>query len=291
MSTESRRTAQERRAAAGALRKQQVAQERRRRFLMAGGIVAAVLIVLGVLVGVGLQQKATNTSGPSVLAPAEVLAGVATIPTSVFDAVGNGGEAVVAGATPKVTPLKNVNGKPRILFVGAEWCPYCAAQRWVLAVTLSRFGTFANLGQTESSTTDVYPGTESLSFHGSTYVSQYLDFSPFEVQDNQGAPLDRMPAADQSIFRTYGTGYPFVDIDGKYLSGATIDPGVLHAVPANTSSPSLSRADIIKALKNPDSPIARAVDGSANVLSATICKLTQGQPAAVCNSPGVRAAS
>src|SRR5215471_17073708 len=32
-------------------------------------------------------------------------------------------------------------GKPEMLYIGAEYCPYCAAMRWSMAVALSRFGT------------------------------------------------------------------------------------------------------------------------------------------------------
>ena len=37
------------------------------------------------------------------------------------------------------------NGKPEILYIGAEFCPYCAAERWAIAVALSRFGTLSPL--------------------------------------------------------------------------------------------------------------------------------------------------
>ena len=48
-------------------------------------------------------------------------------------------------------------GKPEILYIGAEYCPYCATERWPLAVALSRFGTFTGLRGIHSSATDVYP--------------------------------------------------------------------------------------------------------------------------------------
>ena len=52
-----------------------------------------------------------------------------------------------------------------------------------------------------------------------------------------------------------------------------------------------SRAEIAAALADPDDPIAKAVNGSANILTAAICEATEGQPAAVCTSPGVTAAA
>jgi len=34
-------------------------------------------------------------------------------------------------------------------------------------------------------------------------------------------------------------------------------------------------------MRNPNSPVARDIDGAANVITAAICKLTNGQPAGV----------
>ena len=39
-----------------------------------------------------------------------------------------------------------------------------------------------------------------------------------------------------------------------------------------------TQAQIAEALKDPSSPIAKAVDGSANVYTAALCQLTNNQP-------------
>lgn len=44
-------------------------------------------------------------------------------------------------------------------------------------------------------------------------------------------------------------------------------------------------------MRTPSSPVARDIDGAANIISAAICKLTNGQPASVCSSAGVTAAA
>ena len=72
-----------------------------------------------------------------------------------------------------------------VTYIGAEYCPFCAAERWALTVALSRFGTFSGLAGTHSSSTDVYPDTQTLSFYGSHYTSPYLDFQPVEETTNQ----------------------------------------------------------------------------------------------------------
>ena len=48
---------------------------------------------------------------------------------------------------------------------------------------------------------------------------------------------------------------------------------------------------VATALADPSSDIAKAVDGTANVITAAICKSTTGSPAAVCGSAGVQAAA
>ena len=42
------------------------------------------------------------------------------------------------------SPL-TAKGRPEVLCVGTEYCPYCAAQSWALIVALSRFGMFTGL--------------------------------------------------------------------------------------------------------------------------------------------------
>ena len=67
-----------------------------------------------------------------------------SVPASTLDAVGSGS---VNSYNP--APVKSISGapltqdsKPEMLYIGAEFCPYCAALRWSMAVALSRFGSF-----------------------------------------------------------------------------------------------------------------------------------------------------
>ena len=274
-SKESRRTAQERREAANALRQKQLDAERRRRTLLAGGGVLVVLIVIGVMVGVGLNS---DKHGGATTATTSVSQEVTSVPASTFDTIGKGGSQYPP-TTLKSASLTQ-NGKPKILYVGAEWCPYCAAQRWVMAVALSRFGTFSHLGEVYSAADD--GDIPSLSFHGATYTSDYLDFDANEVQDRNHNTLDKLSAADSALYKAYATGFPFIDVAGKYLVGAMYDPELLSG---------MDQAQVAAALKDPSSQVAQAIDGSANVLTATLCGLTGDKPANVCNSTGVRNAA
>ncbi len=269
--------------------------ERRRRLLLALGAVAVVIVVVGVLVVVRLAGGGKQTStGPSGTADSQVVSALASVPSTTFDQVGTD---AVKGAPSSITaPALTASGKPKILYIGAEFCPFCAAERWPVAVALSRFGTFSNLGTTHSASDDVYPNTPTLSFHGATYTSKYLSFTGVETTTNekvngQYAPLDTPAAADQQTFDTYNRppyvtsagSIPFIDIGGKLVSsGATYSPELLAGK---------TQAEVANALKDPSSPIAKAIDGSANVYTAAFCQLTGNQPTNVCTSAAVTAAA
>jgi len=52
-----------------------------------------------------------------------------------------------------------------------------------------------------------------------------------------------------------------------------------------------SQQQIADDIANPSTTIGKAVLGSANVISAQLCQLTNNQPADVCTSSGVTAAA
>ena len=160
--------------------------------------------------------------------------------------------------------------------------------------SLSRFGTFQNLSTTHSSSNDVYPDTQTFSFHGSSYSSPYISFEPVELQTNQlsGATygtLDTPTAQQQQLLDSIdGPPYfaskgaiPFVDFGGRFaLSGASYDVSLLQGK---------SASEIASALHDPSSPIAKGIVGTANAITAAICAATNDQPASACSIPAVKA--
>ena len=272
------------------LREQRERREARRRRLIRVGVpVLVVVLVIAVLVAVKVigQPAATDAGGSppaSSAAPAAVTQAIAGVPAATFDTVGVG--SVAASPTAISGPALTADGKPRVLYVGAEYCPFCAAERWAMATALARFGTFTGLGETTSASADVFPNTATLSFHGANYSSDLLSFTGVETTTNVPSgngytTLDTPTATDQALIKQYNSSgsIPFVDIGNKYMiSGASFDPSVLQG---------LSHEQIAAKLADPASPVALAVDGTANVISAAICTLTNNQPAAVCNSTGV----
>jgi len=136
-------------------------------------------------VAVGSGAAATS-AGTSAL-PAGVLAGVTSVSPTTLSAIGEPSATAAPIATGAKTALTASNGKPEILFIGSEYCPFCAAQRWSVVEALSRFGTFSGLSATHSSTSDIYPDTQTFSFYGATYTSTSLAFTSVELQTNQAS--------------------------------------------------------------------------------------------------------
>ena len=292
MTDPTRRTAQQRASSerSAAARARIAAREKRRRLTVVLSSVGTVLVIVAALVVVKI---ATNGGSPksgtaATAAQAQVIQAVTSVPATVLNQIGAG---TLSAAPKAITGAALLDGaKPAVLYVGAEYCPYCATERWAVAVALSRFGTFTGLGQTASSPSDVYPSTATVTFHGATYTSPYLSFTGKEIQSNKVvngtyANLDTLTAAQQSLVTklNQGGGIPFIDLGGKFvISGATYAPGVLKGK---------THAQIAAALSDPTSPIALGADGSANVITAAICASTQNKPAAVCTSAGVTAAA
>jgi len=285
--------------------------EQRRRIFMASGAVVVVLAIVLTFVIIKLNNKPTApaasasasaspqglSNGPTGSALAAVVDKVTSVPASTLDTVGKGGFAgKVQTLTGNPKPL-TANGKPELLYMGAEFCPYCGAMRWGLIVALSRFGTFSGLATVHSAVSnggggaEPDPDTPTWTFLHAKYSSPYLNFTSVEESTNipdpsNGAytPLQTPTSAQQAIINKYDVApyttengaIPFLDFGNKYVSiGTPYDPGVLAG---------LSWSTIAADLSNPSSPVAQAVDGTANYITAAICKMTGNQPASACTS-------
>jgi hypothetical protein len=264
--------------------------QRRRQLLLTGGSVVGVLVIVVALVAVhalsGGPSAGKSVKGTTADA---VVQKISRVPTSTLEAVGAGiGQTNKPRSIPG-TPLTQ-NGKPQVLYVGAEYCPYCAAERWALTQALSRFGTFSNVGLIRSSSTDIYANTPTLTYYKSRYASKYLSFVPVEMQTVNRQTLQTPTAQQQALLQKYDvppyvpssdTGaIPFTDFANKYaiIGGSSYLPKVLGG---------LTWSQIATAMSDPASPVAKQVDGAANYIAATLCKLTNNQPATVCTSPSI----
>jgi hypothetical protein len=271
------RTARENLAAQRATERRSAAA--RRRLLIMGGAVAAVVALVVGFVVVKANQKPAAAIKPQT--NAQIVQQLGKVSPATFNTIGKGngdGLESISGDA-KLTS----DGKPELLYIGGEFCPYCGAERWALATAVSRFGTLTASDLIHSSPTDTYPNTPTLSFVGSSYTSKYISFVPVEWENENRGVLQTPTAAEQELFKQYANGgFPFVDIGNRYLSGPQFDPGDLAG---------LTWAQIAADVQNPSSQIAKDIDGSANILTAALCQMTGGQPGNVCSSAGVKAAA
>jgi hypothetical protein len=220
--------------------------------------------------------------------PASVAKNITGVPASALAAVGKGSVITSSPPVTKVTgPLLTSNGKPEMLYIGAEYCPYCAAMRWSMAVALSRFGTLSTpLHGIHSASNDSFPNTATLTFYKTGYNSKYLTFTPVENLTVDRSLLQSPTAQQNQIWARYEPdpqqrGYPFIDIGNRYvIKGPIYDPGVLKG---------LTWSQIAAAMHDPSSPVAQGVLGAANYITAAICKTTNSQPASVCAAPSIKA--
>ena len=243
--------------------------EARRRILVTGGAITAVLAALAALVAVKLTAGPAHQAGTEQAAPASVVRQVTTVPAGTLAGVSPGQVATPLQKVRNPGPALTIDGKPAIVFVSEESCPFCAAERWSLTVALSHFGTWSGLGITRSSASDVYPSTATLSFRNAHYRSSKLTLRTTELTDNAGHPLQSQSALDLDVISHYDVppyvnsadqsgAVPFLDIANQYvIAGAQYSPQVLAG---------LSAAQIAAQLRNPSSPVAQAIDASAQVI-------------------------
>jgi hypothetical protein len=260
---------------------------------IAGTLILVALLVLAFLAIRWATTPPAAAPHPSAASADQVVSAITGLPAAELDQVGAGSAQRLLKPVPG-QPLTGADGKPEVLYVGAEYCPFCAAQRWPTIIALSRFGTFSGLTTTTSSATDTFPSTPTFTFRGSSYRSQYLDFVAVELLGNQPGPdgsykrLQSLTPEQQALVSRYdaapytGTpgAIPFIDFGNRFeLSGSMYSPDVIHG---------MSWQAIADALRNPSSSQARATLGSANLMTAAICQVTGQQPSTVCADPGIQ---
>ena len=239
-------------------------------------VVAVVVALVAVKLTSPPSPVAAETSAPAGLARQAT-----TVPAAVLSQVQPAAAVTPLQATKKRGSPLTIGGKRAIVFVSEESCPFCAAERWPLVVALSHFGTWSHLGSTRSSATDIYPDTATLSFRDARYTSRELTLRTTELTDNRGRALQALTPLDSTLIRTYDVppyvnsadqsgAVPFLDLANQdVLAGAQYNPQVLAG---------LSAAQIASQLRDPSSPVAKAIDGSANVIIAAISQILHGTP-------------
>jgi len=248
----------------------------------------AALALVAVAATVHQQRIASR---PAVVSqtpiPEDVARNLSAIPGATWDRAGAGKDAqlTLVGTPPagKVTAA--------VLYVGAEYCPYCAALRWPVVAALERFGTFTGLALSASAADDIFPSTPTLTMLHAQYQSPYVTVQSVELQGNtrdasgQYPTLQRLTSSQTALFSHYDPSgnIPFLLIGSTYaITGAPFSPAVLQGMDWHA---------IAAGLPLGTAPAAQTILAAANQISAALCAVNGGMPAAVCQSSGVRDAA
>jgi hypothetical protein len=247
---------------------------------MAAAVVVVLVVVAGFLVWGNVFQQAPNKPQND----AQIIQQATHVSSSVYD-----------GVTPQTLSLRKIPGSPALrkapdgkvqfLYIGGEFCPYCAAERWSIVAALSRFGTFQGLQLTTSAgPPEAFPNTPTFSFRNVKYTSDYLSLSAVELVDRDHQPV-ATPAPDDNALMAQldpGGNIPFLVVGGQYQGAVGFQNDVLSGQ---------SWTDIANNLSNPSAGSTKGIIGEANMLTAAICATNGGQPANVCQSVAVKKAA
>jgi Domain of unknown function (DUF929) len=272
-------------------RKRQAALEARRARNRRWGLasIGLVIVIVAALVIVKVAGSGGNSGGDQASPPAgtpipaATLSKLASVPMSTLAAAPRSGLINSIQSSGGGHALAS-NGKPELLFIGAEYCPHCAAERWAMYVALSKFGTFSpDPGRLHSATQD--GNVPTLTFYGTTYSSPYFAFTPVEVYTNKStangyAPLQTPTQAQANVWQSVGAGtFPFLDLAGKAsLAGAQYSYAPLQNLPFSA---------VAAQVGDNSTEIGAAIDASAYQLVKSIChSLSSSQPASVCSAAG-----
>jgi hypothetical protein len=269
--------------------KQQAALAARRSRNRMMGIASIVLVVviiavfIIVKVGGGGSPSASTTSPPAgTPIAASITNALTSVPLSTLASASTSG---LDTSPQAISDAKlAVDGKPELLYVGAEFCPYCAAERWALYVALSKLGTFSpQPGRIHSAVRD--GDIPTLTFYKTAYSSPYLTFTSVETTTNEPngdsyVALQTPTAAESKLWESHtGGSVPFVDLGGKEeLTSSQYDPAVLEGPTFNQIASDVGKNS---------TTIGADIDASAKVLLQTICaSMTGHKPEAVCSAVG-----
>jgi hypothetical protein len=136
---------------------------------------------------------------------------------------------------------------------------------------------------------DGVPPIDTWTFYGSSYTSPYLAFVPVETRSNvlvsptaskgnaaSYRVLQRLTPAEQAVFGKYDNdrSTPFIDFANR---AAQVGSGILPDLVAGRTW-----QQIAAALRQPQTSLGAALLNEADTLTAELCRLTGGRPAAVC---------
>jgi hypothetical protein len=168
-------------------------------------------------------------------------------------------------------PYKHDGSKVLVYYLGAGFCPWCAAERWAIVEALKYFGTWEGLTLDKSAEkNEPYLNLPTYNFHGAVFKSEYVEFVGREFQDRNFQDLEKFTVTDNKIIDNYNLQgvIPFVFIAGRYIRiGSGPKPQQLNG---------LTHDDVKKQLERGETELARSICDEANHIAALIYHSTGG---------------
>ncbi|HUK26833.1 MAG TPA: DUF929 family protein [Candidatus Acidoferrales bacterium] len=167
------------------------------------------------------------------------------------------------------------SGKVFVFFMGAEHCPYCAAERWAIVRSLQKFGQWEGLKQTISAARDEpFLNLPTYDFTQATYTSPHVEFVSREIKDRDFRPLQKLLKTEEKLIQKFNPSeeIPFLLVGGRFTqigSGFTPKIFIGHTFRQTETE-----------LKKIESEIRKTIDDEANIISALLC--LSGLPPEIC---------
>jgi len=170
-------------------------------------------------------------------------------------------------------------GKLTVFFMGAEYCPYSAAERWAIVRSLQKFGQWQGLKQTISAARDQpFLNLPTYDFTEATYNSPHIEFVAREIKDREFKPFQKLLKTEEKIVRKHDPKkeIPFLLLGGRFMQiGSGFPPKIFigHTFRQTETE-----------LKKVESEIRKTIDEEANIITALLC--LSGLPPELCKEAG-----
>jgi hypothetical protein len=172
------------------------------------------------------------------------------------------------------------NGKLLVFFMGAEYDPFSAAERWAVVRALQKFGQWNGLKQTMSAARDEpFLNLPTYDFTEATYTSAHIEFVARELKDREFKPLQKLLKTEEKFVRKFNPEkeIPYLLVGGRFMQiGAGFTPKIFigHTFRQTETE-----------LKKIESDIRKTIDAEGNIIAALLC--VSGLLPELCKETGV----
>lgn len=162
-------------------------------------------------------------------------------------------------------PFKRESEKVLVYYLGAGFCPWCAAERWSIVEALKNFGTWEGLALDKSAEkNEPFLNLPTYNFSGAKFKSDYIDFVGKEFQDRNFQDQDHLTDFDNTVLDNYNLEgvIPFTFIGERFVR--------IGSGPKPEQLVGLSHDDVKKQLESKNTNLAKAIEEEANYIAALI---------------------